>query len=382
MAENSQNEMIAEIDAISTQSYSYEIPKYLLWSLIIETLLTFSIFILYVLCLQNEAASRFDKKNAVNFITITQHVLERHNKPLPKSDSVTVRSDMAKALAVHNYLCVNIGDFTNVNDKNDNLRDVSVDTNEVTTLIGNIQKVPDEFKTDDVAAFFTNYKISSSIYSKYNVGQFVVLNNNIWNSLERPFEYSAICTGLALLATIGITLYDKNRKYVQFIKKNVEKQVIKTSKDINLSWVSAQNMLDAYHQRNLEQNNWTFRLSVVVMSIGFGIIFYGIHEAILLNTAAKAIKGVNDGSTLIAIVSTASGVIINLIGGTFLSIYNSTLKQAIDYTNSLQKTSTVGTSLAILKSIEDSNDGSNKDTIALLNDAKIAIAKQLISTSA
>ena len=120
------------------------------------------------------------------------------------------------------------------------------------------------------------------------------------------------------------------------------------------------------------------------MCIGCGLIFYGIGQAIDMNKSASGTPGANDGASLIAILSTASGVIINLIAGTFMAIYNSTLKQAIRYTDSLQKTSTVGTSLAILQSIEESDTEHllTNDTKTKLINAKIDIAKQLISLKA
>ena len=92
----------------------------------------------------------------------------------------------------------------------------------------------------------------------------------------------------------------------------------------------------------------------------------------------------NDGSSLITIVSTASGVIVNLIAGGFLALYNSTLKQGMEYTSSLQRTSTVGTSLAILETIDRVQGGGALDaeTTAKIIDAKIAIAKQLIGAPA
>jgi len=225
---------------------------------------------------------------------------------------------------------------------------------------------------------------SDDLFKKFNLGQFISADE-FWNHLEDdPLKYFCLIIAVILLGTMCVAYYDLQRQHKHYERVIQFQRAYNASADVSESWITAQTMLDAYHQRNLNQNNWTFRLSVIVMAIGCIIIFYGIQKAIGLNAHTAGVKGANDGTALIAILSTASGVIVNLIGGTFLAIYNSTLKQAIDYTNSLQKTSTVGTSLAILKSIEVAQEHAGTPdpvTIGKLIDAKIAIAQQLIGVS-
>jgi hypothetical protein len=138
-------------------------------------------------------------------------------------------------------------------------------------------------------------------------------------------------------------------------------------------WELAQITLNKYYTRNLSQNNWIFYVSVIVMIAGFGLVLYGI---------AMAYNGPNN--KLLTIVSAASGVIVQFIGATFLVIYNSTISQAIQYTASLQKVSTVGTSLKILDSIKNDETEEmqkNNDYVNLMITAKIDIAKLLIEQS-
>ncbi len=70
----------------------------------------------------------------------------------------------------------------------------------------------------------------------------------------------------------------------------------------------------------------------------------------------------------------ASGLITELIGATFIVIYNSTIKQAITYTDSLERINSVGMSVTILDSMKDSI--TDKDA---LNKAKIEVAKMLLT---
>jgi len=286
---------------------------------------------------------------------------------------------MAKALSTNNYQTVNIEYFFSGTDKGPYTN--RLDTAAVTKLINGISHAPE-------TSFHQKYSLISSVksktgddlYVKFNLGQFIS-TNGFWNNLESdPLKYFCLVIAVILMVTVGVTYYDLQHQHRHYERAVQFQRAYNASSDVTESWITAQTMLDAYHQRNLNQNNWTFRLSVIVMAIGCIIIFYGIQTAIGLNRHAAGVKGVNDGTALIAILSTASGIIVNLIGGTFLAIYNSTLKQAIDYTNSLQKTSTVGTSLAILKSIEigQQTGTPDPDTTTKLINAKIAIAEQLI----
>jgi hypothetical protein len=323
----------------------------------------------------------FKKDSAIGFIKATNSVFEKQTKPLAAADINKVQIEMAHTLAAsgNNFQSVNLSNFISL--YHDSLYQIKIDTAESNALVNKIMSVQDTgtFKFENMGVFVEK-NFNPRLFAKYHLDQFVT-THSFWNNIQTVTRDLSMFFTLLILITACLVYYDARHQHASYTRNMHYHETLKTSKDVNESWANAQRKLESYYQHNLEQNNWTFRLSVIVMCIGFIIIYYGISRAINLNSKAIAsgVKSVNDGSSLIAIISTASGLIVNLIGGTFLSIYNSTLKQAIDYTTSLQKTSTVGTSLAILKSIETDMEGKlDPETTTKLIDAKIAIAKQLI----
>jgi hypothetical protein len=398
-------------------------------------------FIFYLSAIFFAPKQHFDKARAIDFVQRTERVLIKYHRGSISVKALdTLRLDMTHQLG-GSYSSVGLGRFYQSDDKNFDSVIINVDTGEVRKLLLAVGELPDTsirgyYKT---VAFDKKY-IGDEAFDRYNLYQFVTPPNNFLNDAEEP-AFDVLVTAFGALTLVVIfTIYDavqkriifQHRRKIQLAKANAGKP--------NLSWIDAQIMLQTYHRRNLQQNTWTFFLSVVVMALGFGLIFFGINTAVKINIANSAINKVNikaktdsivkavsnlakttpanltkaktdstvkvisalaktddshpdkgeagisrhpdDGTSLITILSTASGVIVNLIAGGFLALYNSTLKQAMDYTNSLQKTSTVGTSLAILESIDEIEGGQlDAETVAKIVDAKIAIAKQLIGTA-
>lgn len=358
--------------------FEYHMPRYLRYLLWWCGGLLFLSVCLYVLTLLRGGTHHFDKERATDFVRTTARVLNsQKNRLVTDSNLYTVRIAMARALSPKNYFSVNLEYFIRTG-ANDSLFTIKHNPIEIKQLITKINSLPDtQFRRFDHSTAFFEKKLDPW-FAKYNLSQFIS-ESNFWNKIEDVALYSTVFFIALFLGVCSLTYYSIMKQRRHFERNIRYAAAMQTSTNMTESWVTAQAMLDVYHQRNLDQNNWTFRLSVLVMGIGCALIFYGINTAIELNLAAKGVSTANNGSSLIGIISTASGVVINIIGGTFLAIYNSTLKQAIDYTNCLQRTSTVGTSLAILKSIEDEQNIDPRDpvTMAKLVDAKIAIAKQL-----
>ncbi|WP_259067064.1 TRADD-N-associated membrane domain-containing protein [Mucilaginibacter sp. X4EP1] len=360
--------------------FGYQMPKFiakLLWIFGGALLISFFIYILSIIF---TPVHNFDKGRAIDFLTTTKTVLNAQKSPLTSIDYGILKRRMYNAVNPKFEVPVNLDLFVNISPVSDSLYN-NFNAIEVDTLVSGLTRElnTDFRRLDGINSYY--YKRFGYNFYKYDLSQFIS-NTDTGNEIEDVAKYCCIFLFVIFSMVISLTYFNAIQQRQHFDREMRYQTAIKTSSDITESWVTAQTTLDTYHQRNLDQNNWTFRLSVIVMGIGFAIIFYGIHSAISLNAIAKGPKDSNNGTSLIAIISTASGVIINLIGGTFLAIYNSTLKQAIDYTNSLQKTSTVGTSLAILKSIEDAQKADERDPLTLekLVDAKIAIAKQLTGT--
>ena len=108
------------------------------------------------------------------------------------------------------------------------------------------------------------------------------------------------------------------------------------------AWDLARATLEAYFNRNLSQITSIFWLSVVVMVIGFAIIVWGIIKA-FQNPDVLGPAG----------IAAACGLITEFIGATFLFIYRSTIQQAIDYSQTLERINSVGMAMQILDTMPD-----------------------------
>jgi primosomal protein N' len=140
----------------------------------------------------------------------------------------------------------------------------------------------------------------------------------------------------------------------------VEKRVQDNPKEPQLAWELAQAKLERYLNRNLSQVNSIFLLTVVVMACGFTLIGIGAFQGFKDPEHFKA-----------SILSSISGVIVSFIGGTFLILYKSTMAQAKDYVNILERINAVGMSVKILDGLSEENQILKNQTIA-------EIAKQLL----
>jgi|GEM_PF-6464350 len=153
-------------------------------------------------------------------------------------------------------------------------------------------------------------------------------------------------------------------------KQRALHDVAQQSQEALLVWDLAQKKLNKYYDRNLNQNNSIFIVSVVVMIAGFALVLYGISLYFQSPKDNEFVTG----------ISAVAGTIVQFIGATFLVIYNSTIKQAIQYTNSLQQVSMIGTSIKILDNIrndkQDEGFAQKEEKIML---ARIDIAKMLIN---
>lgn len=110
-----------------------------------------------------------------------------------------------------------------------------------------------------------------------------------------------------------------------------------------LAWDLAVVQMDGYFRRNLDQIRAIFAFAVVVMAVGFGIVAWGI-----------LISFRNPDHLTPAVVASASGVITQFIGATFMAIYRSTLQQAGGFMSILERINAVGMAVQILDGIPES----------------------------
>ncbi|MGE8400022.1 MAG: TRADD-N-associated membrane domain-containing protein [Delftia tsuruhatensis] len=151
-------------------------------------------------------------------------------------------------------------------------------------------------------------------------------------------------------------------------KVKTEKKLEKAKEDVHkypekpqLAWDLARVKLESYLDRNLNQVNSIYWLTLFVMSCGFSLTGYGVYQAF------------QDPEKLpVSIVSAASGVIITFIGGTFLIIYKSTLAQSREYVTVLERINAVGMAVQVISTIAENNTELKSQTQAEL-------AKSLLS---
>jgi len=148
---------------------------------------------------------------------------------------------------------------------------------------------------------------------------------------------------LGAIATVVQTLLqrqieERTREKIDLAEEKVEREPNKAKP----AWDLARVTLEAYFNRNLNQVTAIFWVSVVVMFVGFGIVIWGITQALH-----------SPSSPLVAVIAGISGIITEFVGATFLFIYKSTMRQALDYTKTLERINAVGMAMQILDTIPD-----------------------------
>jgi hypothetical protein len=127
-----------------------------------------------------------------------------------------------------------------------------------------------------------------------------------------------------------------------------------------LAWDLARIKLESYLDRNLRQVSSIYYLTLLVMLFGMGLISVGIWNAINDPTAIQP-----------GALAALAGVIVEIIGGTFLLIYRSTMGQAKEYVIVLERINAVGMSINILEGIESATE--------MRDNARVQLSTSLLS---
>lgn len=161
---------------------------------------------------------------------------------------------------------------------------------------------------------------------------------------------TVIVAMIATITSIILAFIQKNatEKKIRERLSQAELKVEKEPEKAKPAWDLARVTLESYFNKNLNQVTAIFWLSVFVMLAGFGIIVWGIMQAIQTPT-----------SVLPSIVTGFSGVITELIGATFLFVYRSTMQQALNYTKTLERINSVGMAMQILDTIPEKSEKDN-----------------------
>ena len=189
-----------------------------------------------------------------------------------------------------------------------------------------------------------------------NIAAGVVLGYGIANSLSTIFGV------LGGVIAFVIYVYRKSQEDEEQERKveRAEQRAQENPQETHAAWDLARIKLESYLNRNLSQVRSIFWLTVIVMIAGFTLIGFGV---------AKAFESPEQLNP--ALLSAASGILVNFIGVTFLVLYKSTMSQAKDYVAILERINAVGMSVQVLEKLEGSDD-------ALKHQTTVDISKQLL----
>jgi putative ubiquitin-RnfH superfamily antitoxin RatB of RatAB toxin-antitoxin module len=164
---------------------------------------------------------------------------------------------------------------------------------------------------------------------------------------------------------IGISIYwqareERKREEIQRGRIDyLEKKTDEEPGKVRFAWDLARVKLEAYFDRNLYQVRMIFYVALGVMVAGFGFILWGLRIAIADPEHVK-----------VALIASASGVITQFVGLTFMVLYKSTMLQANQFMSILERINTVGMAVGILDAIKDDagelKDNTRVDIIRLL----------------
>jgi hypothetical protein len=128
------------------------------------------------------------------------------------------------------------------------------------------------------------------------------------------------------------------KEKIEQIEKKTEQEPEKTK----YAWDLARERLELYFDENLSQVRWIFGVAIAVMVAGFALIMWGVVLAIA-----------NPSSIKPSYLASISGIITEFIGATFMVIYRSTMAQANQYVEVLERINTVGMAVQILDAIPE-----------------------------
>jgi hypothetical protein len=196
----------------------------------------------------------------------------------------------------------------------------------------------------------------------FSIACFVGIAFGIFTSaLVEPAGYLAAAIPLATMTVLSsydiYVLAQQRRAKIE----DVEREIRAHPERPQLAWDLARTKLESYLDRNLSQVRSIYWLTLLVMISGFGMVTFGIYHAM------------NDPTRLpISIVASASGILISLIGGSFLLIYRSILNQSKDYVTVLERINAVGMAVQVIASIPESD-------VTLKSQTTADLAKQLLN---
>ncbi len=183
---------------------------------------------------------------------------------------------------------------------------------------------------------------------------------------EFPVSISGLVMIVGVIVGVSVGAYYEHRsrslqeKKIEQIEVRAEKEPEKTK----FAWDLARVKLEAYFDRNLSQVRMIFFVAVFVMIVGFGFILWGVSHGVS-----------NPESLKTSYLAAISGIITEFTGVTFMAIYRSTMAQANQFMEVLERINTVGMAVQILDAIPEQET-------QLKNSTRAEIVSLLLSVNA
>jgi hypothetical protein len=181
----------------------------------------------------------------------------------------------------------------------------------------------------------------------------------------------------AVLGLVGILLVfaaveykdsvdrSRSQEHIQSLEEQLDslrRQLREHPEKPLLAWELAQRNLQLHIDRNVSQLAAIHRLTLFVMICGFGILLLGLYQSSLSPERLPA-----------ALMTSSTGAITVLVGGSFLLVYRSLFSKAGAYVTVLERINAVGMAIQLIGTISDAE---------LKDDTTADVAKKLLALSA
>lgn len=186
----------------------------------------------------------------------------------------------------------------------------------------------------------------------FSLGE-IILNNQSLSFLF--FFFAGIFYNLYLYASFGNLREKELKEKIEQAEKKVEENPDKS----HPLWDLSRKKLEVYIERNLSQVRSIYWITLIIMTVGFILISYGV---------VKSFQETNFNG---AVLTTAAGILTEFIAATFLFIFKATMKQASEYVTTLERINSIGMAIQIVDSLPDDQSEKKIETKALIA-AKLA----------
>jgi hypothetical protein len=195
--------------------------------------------------------------------------------------------------------------------------------------------------TDIAGIWIRGGKYAKVVIGLGSASAAIAASLSFWD-FDRPAKFLGISAAVLIIAALAHQKALERSERAERIVE-IEKEVEAHPDKAKPAWDLASAKLEEYVARNLSQVAWIFVLVLIVMTIGFIMIGWGVYKVFSSQSIAPSI------------VAAVSGIVVEFIAATFLLIYRSTMEQATGYVAMLERINAVGMAAQLLEAIENAD---------------------------